>query len=244
MDNQTILIISAIGTALLSLTTGIITKYFTEKAKYNQSIIDFSKSLSNIDTTQNETLKQIILSVENHNEKFAQFHDKFNLLETEINSLKVDIKNLNADNEKFKEASLIPEHIEKKCNDFLNSIVYLNPELKAACQRGIEQGAFYFKRLYFKKNIDIDHERETLINIFKNIRSSVTIQNIKVDKPDSFFHDLKSALIAYSSEIIKNITKFRAEYYNGKTLDKYLDVSVSNINNIISIVVQISNKYN
>ncbi len=247
MDNETILII--VG-AISTLITGVITKYFAEKSKYNKNMIELSSSISNLDQTQNETLKQLTLSVNNHNEIFAQFHERFSNIENEIfflkeniNNLQIDIKSLNSDNEKFKEASLIPEAIEKKCNDYLNSIYVLNPELKAACQRGIEQGAHYFKRLYFKKNIDPEHETQMLINIFKDIRSSVTIQNIRVSKPDDFLTEIKAALISYSSEIIKNIKKFRAEYYNGKTLDKYLEVSTSSINNIISIVVQISNKY-
>ena len=162
MDIQTLitLIITGIGV--------VITKYFTEKSKYNKSLLELNVNqkltneiLSKIDEKQNLELENI---------------------STQIASLETKISIMENDNKKFKEASLIPEQLESNCMTVLKNDKLLNHELKQACQRGITLATSYFKRLYFKEKFNKEYEIEMLINIFKQIQSDTNFDKIDIEK--------------------------------------------------------------
>lgn len=224
-------VITAIIGAIATGSGVFITKYFAEKAKYHKSMSEIQQNqlmtndiLSKIDEKQNSELSDI---------------------KSEVAKLSIELKAISDDNKKFKEASLIPEQVEKKCSIELDNYPLLCPELRSACFRGIYIGAGFFKKLYFKEVFDRNHEEEMLKNIFKEVRGNVTVANLLVreGKELEFFEKLRDALRKQPELILNDVISFRNEYYNGKTLDMYVIVAVNCITRIIDIVDTLYNSY-
>jgi hypothetical protein len=150
-------------------------------------------------------------------------------------------------NQKFQEASMITELIEKRCTEHLATFPTMPQELILACKRGIVAGGYFFKRGYLKKGYNRKHEKENLINLLKDIRASVTTENILLydkTKTEYFQILLRNNLSVYTDQILDDIELFRQSYYNGTTFDKFIEMAVKCINNIISITANVYTQFN
>jgi hypothetical protein len=172
---------------------------------------------------------------------------KIDRLSKKVDKIENNVNLEHIQNERFKDAQTVRELIERKCNEHLHIHPSMSAELKLACKRGIEIGSIYYKQLYIKKKFDKEHERDMIINILKDIRSSVTHTNIEFyenDKKEVFLQTLRNNLSYYAELIISDIESFRSGNYNGKTFETFVEMAVKHINNIITITNNLYFQFN
>jgi len=175
--------------------------------------------------------------------KNLKFHNKY------IEAISISLEMYISDNIKFKEAAMIPETIEQKCLNYLNGLLFTDNELRLACRNGIKFAGLYYKRVYIQKTFDSENEIAHLTNIFKDLRNNVNVKNLAFYKNNSSFENEKflNHLTKVNEQqityIVKKIDEFKIHDYNGKSFDKYIEMSTGVINHILKLADELHFKY-
>lgn len=181
--------------------------------------------------------------------------NKFNNLNYNVNEVKEKVDDLAELNKRLNDSFIINNKIKKKCRDYLETFPTLSAELKLACQRGIEKGVDFFIEGYQKKNYSRNIERENIINLFKEIRTAVTFENVEIKYKDKaelelkvklFKQNLKNALSLFAERILDNIEEYRdnkCKNDDEENINNFIEMAVKNINKLIAVTDNVYTKY-